>query len=142
MKLSPIVKFSVKIVVMAGVNEVLGNLIRTSTPIDIKPIRQIMINIGRIAIADSVSGIIADRVVQDIDEVLEAVTFSPSKEAVKGYTEEELRESIGKTWKDIKSKIDEKKGTLKGTSTDELGQTIEDVRNAMTKVEGEDNDRT
>jgi hypothetical protein len=121
MKIPQIAKFALKVIVMDGVNEVLGNVIKTTTPDDITKVKQIIVNIGKLAISDTIAGIVADNVIKDVEEVVEvveAVTTKPhrwpvgsdfkaegwTKEAVKGMSEEEFRKSIRESLGEVLSK--------------------------------------
>lgn len=70
MKIPTFAKFVLKMIAMAGVNEVLGNVVKSTTPLDISITRQVMINIGKLVISEAVAGFVADRVVSDIEEAL------------------------------------------------------------------------
>lgn len=99
MHVNPIFKFGFKLVVMAGVNQVLKNIIKTTTPVDIKPMEKIFVNIGSLAISDIISSIIANEVVKNIEETIQDIRTSAE-------SSKKISKDIEITTKDIYEKVD------------------------------------
>lgn len=70
MKIPVFAKFVLKMVAGAGVNEVLTNIIKSTTPEDISTTRQVMTNLGKLVIIEAVSSVVVDQFVKDVEEVL------------------------------------------------------------------------
>lgn len=99
MKLPGFAKFGLKLVIGAGVNEVLKNIITSTTPADLTKTRQIMVKIGKYAITTVVAGLIADKTVNDIDEMIQEITttiVSPSVKAA-NWAAEEMKKYPGQS---------------------------------------------
>ncbi len=99
MKLPNFAKFALKLVIGAGVNEVLNNMIKFTTPEELTKPRQIMVKIGTYALTSMIAGVIADQTVKEIDEMLREIT-APLDGSEKEPTPMEHPVKVGMTTED------------------------------------------
>lgn len=112
--LIPILRLAAKAVVSAGVNEVLTNAIKSTTPLGLTKTKEMMVKIGTYAITGYVAVKVADYTVQEAEDLISG--FFPRK-SIPEKKEEEVE------------------NPFKGTTSEEIAKFASACTEALKRLE-------
>jgi hypothetical protein len=81
MKFTGIARFALQAVITAGINGVLTNVIKSTTPADPSNIKKIFDKMGEYAITGAVAGYITEKTISEIEELL-SIAIPDKKEPI------------------------------------------------------------
>ena len=131
MLIPPFARLVIKMVIQGGVNEVLMNVVKSTTPADITPTRMTMVKIGTYAITQVVAGWVAEKTIKQVENFIEEALGSSPTTNKFNHTEQET--PIGRAT-DIVSTEDGIEFTIKkGVTAEEASEIMRSVAENMNR---------